>query len=76
MGATTSGDPIFVFVGTPAYDAWCAVKSREFGRKWRAQTSKNGRYGWYFPTLFPPQAQAPPENPQVADIDNPFEKTG
>ena len=76
MGSTTvdgSGPMIFVFVGTPAYDAWCERKSRDLGRKWRQQTAKNGRFGWYFPTLFP---QAPPETQQVADQENPFEKAG
>lgn len=57
--------PIFVFEGTPAYDAWAVVMAKRSGiRSWHLVTRKlvDGRWrsGWYFPTLFPPQAQPPP----------------
>lgn len=78
MGATTvqgSGDFIFVFVGTPAYDAWVTAKTREIGRPWHQQTTKDGRWGWYFKTLFPPSAKPPPEGLSDQDAAE-FSKTG
>lgn len=58
-------DPIFVFVGTPAYDAWAkvmAIKNRM--SRWHLVTTRyvNGerQTGWWFPTLFPPSSNADP----------------
>ncbi len=79
MGATTldgTGQFIFVFVGTPAFEAWKRVKETETGRPWNQQTTKNGRWGWYFPTLFPPQAQPPPSELMTAQDVKEFEKIG
>lgn len=54
---------VFVIEGTPAFEAWCAFKSREKGHAWRLADARhmvdgNFRRGWWFPTLFPPVAQA------------------
>ncbi|MDB5555405.1 MAG: hypothetical protein JWL86_5389 [Rhizobium sp.] len=82
MGSTTadgSGDFIFVYAGTPAYAAWKAVKERETGRPWNGTMVKNGSHGWYFRTLFPPQAKPPPGAGTAAadeQIDPPFSKAG
>jgi hypothetical protein len=85
QGSTTSDGssaPIFVFVGTPAYDAWARYREAERRaqgdpRPFRLRTCRQGDWGWYFPTLFPPQAQAPPEAQQTTEDDiNPFEKVG
>jgi hypothetical protein len=79
QGATTadgSGDFIFVWEGTDAYRAWKAVRERETGRTWNGRMIKDGRWGWYFKTLFPPK-QAPSASGQPVDaIDPPFSKTG
>ncbi|MDP2410371.1 MAG: helix-turn-helix domain-containing protein [Pseudolabrys sp.] len=78
QGATTAGgtgDFIFVFDGTPAYSAWQAFKTKEIGRPWACRTSREGRWGWYFPTLFPPKATDPPKE-EIDDLDPQFSKTG
>lgn len=54
---------IFVFAGTPGYDAWAARKARENGvSKWNQTTTKvvdgEVRRGWYFPSVFPPKADS------------------
>jgi hypothetical protein len=80
MGATTAegnGDFIFVWEGTEAYRAWKVVKEREIGRPWNGRMLKDGRWGWYFRSLFPPAEKPPPT--KAADetaIDPPFSKTG
>ena len=81
MGATTlegTGNFIFVFIGTPAYEAWKKVKEAETGRSWHQQTVKDGRWGWHFPTLFPPQEKPPPGGSPLmtADDAEQFSKTG
>ena len=79
MGATTvdgAGDFIFVFVGTRAYEAWQKVKTKEIGRPWKQQTMKNGRWGWHFRTLFPPEEKPPPSSLMTADDLDQFSKTG
>lgn len=82
QGATTadgSGDFIFVYVGTPAYAAWKTFKERETGRPWNGTMVKNGSHGWYFKTLYPPQAKPPPGADTAASddvIDAPYSKTG
>lgn len=60
------GNPIFVFEGTPAYQAWSVVMARQHGvRSWHLTTRKfvDGRWrsGWYWPTLFPPSQAPPPD---------------
>lgn len=56
--------PIFVFIGTPAWNAWVAHKKITAGVTWTLTTKANvnGRWctGWYFPCLFPPAAAKPP----------------
>lgn len=59
------GNPIFVFEGTPAYDAWRTVMARRnrvpsWHLTTKAQIDGKWRTGWWFPTLFPPKAQPPP----------------
>jgi hypothetical protein len=55
---------IFVFVGTRAWDAWCAHKFRATGVRWTLSrwTNVDGkpREGWWFPSLFPPAAATGP----------------
>lgn len=62
---------IFVYDGTPAYEAWAKEMARRTGvRSWHLKTTANinGKWhsGWYFPTLFPPSADKPagPDPPQ------------
>lgn len=80
VGATTAGgtgDFIFVFEGTDAYRAWKTVKERELGRSWNGRMIRDGRWGWYFKTLFPPAEKPPPtSDAEVTTIDPPFSKTG
>lgn len=50
---------VFVIEGTPAFEAWSAWKTIDKGYPWRLAGAKqivDGklRYGWRFPTLFPP----------------------
>ena len=57
---------IFVYVGTPAYDAWCAVMvKRHRVNHWRLHITKmidgKARQGWYFPSLYPPSTADPPK---------------
>jgi hypothetical protein len=59
--AGAKAELIFVFDGTPAYEAWARHQARKNGTaKWHLTTTKvvNGeaKRGWYFPTLFPPKA--------------------
>lgn len=60
-------NPIFVFEGSRAWDAWVAFEKKRRGVTWtlatRKQVDGKWRTGWYWPTLFPPNAQAPPESP-------------
>lgn len=57
-------NPIFVYEGSRAWDAWVAEERRRKGINWtlttRRQIGDVWRTGWYWPTLFPPQAQPPP----------------
>ena len=50
--------PIFVWVGTDAWKAWVAYKSREAGKPWNLTTTAfekgKTRLGWWFPKLWPP----------------------
>lgn len=82
VGSTISGngDFIFVFYPSKAYDAWKAVKERELRRPFSLKTMREGRWGWYFPSLFPPEAKPkpPPEGGTFAtedDLDH-LAKTG
>jgi hypothetical protein len=65
--------PIFVYVGTPAWDAWCAEKLRTTGRKWTLSSTANidGKRctGWYFPTLYPPSSKTGKESGDDDDPD-------
>lgn len=70
-----NGKQIFVFEGTPAYDAWANVMARRNGvRRWHCTTRKFiekdqvWRTGWYFPTLFPPNTGPPNDHLTEADI--------
>lgn len=69
MGADTEhkSKPVFVYLGTPAYEAWAKVKAKESGlSKWQLYTRSciDGQWhtGWYFPTLFPPGQQGGQSN--------------
>ena len=78
--AGAKAEMIFVFAPSKAYDAWCVRKSREIGRSWKQQTTREGRWGWYFPSLFPPAEKPPPGEKAStlatdADLDH-FSKTG
>jgi hypothetical protein len=63
---------VFVYEGTPAWDAWVAQKKRERRAPWNLTTTATidgkTRRGWYFPSLFPPAAPQPPadEKPEGA----------
>lgn len=83
IGATTlqgTGSLFFVFKPSRGYDAWKREKERETGRPFNAETWREGRLGWYFPTLFPPEKPPPSgsENASDTEIDPPYEsrKTG
>ena len=57
---------IFVYVGTPAYDAWCAVMAKQHRvSHWRLHITKiidgKARQGWYFASLYPPSTADPPK---------------
>jgi hypothetical protein len=65
-------EPIFVFEGTPAYEAWAAHKAKQLGiNRWNCTTRKFiekdncWRSGWNFPTLFPPAYQSPKTDPPI-----------
>lgn len=65
-------NPIFVYEGTPAYDAWAIVMARRNGvNRWHCTTRKfvevdqKWRTGWYFPTLFPPAETTGPPRKEV-----------
>jgi len=70
LGATAlggTGEFIFVYQPSRAYDAWKEYKRATSGNPvWKCSTTKtvNGRlcFGWYFPTLFPPEVQPPPKD--------------
>ena len=66
LGATVEGPTkqIFVYEGSRAYEAWAKTKAQQARtRNWHLTTRKfvNGqwRIGWYFPSLFPPDAPPP-----------------
>jgi hypothetical protein len=63
VGSTTAGGNgsfLFVFKPSPAYDAWCEVRRRELRNpRWGPVTYREGKAGWYFPTLFPPNYRPP-----------------
>lgn len=60
--ATKASDPVFVFEGTRAWEAWVAFKKRTTGHTWTLSRSTvidgKHRTGWWFPTLFPPSDKA------------------
>lgn len=67
---------IFVYEGTPAYEAWCVVMAQRNGlRRWHLTTTAvvegKGRTGWWFPSLFPPTAQASGSDPPNAQAQAP-----
>lgn len=52
-------NPVFVYEGTPAFEAWCKFKAEHAGKhRWhlttRAQIHGKWCTGWWFPTLYPP----------------------
>jgi hypothetical protein len=61
---------IFVYAGTRAYRAWSAHMARINGlRSWSLTTRRvmvDGQYrdGWFFPSLFPPEAEESPPPPE------------
>ena len=62
----SASDPIFVFVGTPAYEAWARVMAaKNRTTRWHLVSTRfvNGekQTGWYFPSLFPPAHADPPK---------------
>jgi hypothetical protein len=66
-----STERIFVIRGTPAWDAWMVERKRKTGIG-SAPTTRhvvNGsmREGWFFPTLFPPDATGPPKATELTD---------
>lgn len=67
--------PIFVYAGTPAYDAWCEYKSRERGVAWKLKTTitvdGQHRTGWSFPTLFPPSREPAKESAEAEKATGP-----
>lgn len=74
---------IFVYENTPAYEAWAKLKGIQNGiSHWHCATTKvvNGttRYGWYFPSLFPPSSHDPPSGSPLmtAEDAEQFSKTG
>lgn len=64
MGALSekAKDPVFVFEGSRAWEAWVAFKKRTTGHTWTLSRSTvidgKHRTGWWFPTLFPPSDKA------------------
>lgn len=85
--AGAKAEMIFVFDGTPAYEAWARQQARKNGiNKWHCLTTKvvdgQQRRGWYFPTLFPPKANNnsgsdPPSDSLATEEElNQFGKTG
>lgn len=66
---------VFVFKPSKAYDAWAAVKSKENGRPFGAQDWREGRLGWYFPSLFPPGVVLPPSEIMTEQDAKEFAKT-
>lgn len=87
LGSTTrdgSGEMVFVYENTRAYEAWAKVKGIQNSiDRWHQVTTKvvNGttRYGWYFPSLFPPNERPPPgadSSLMTADDAEQFSKTG
>lgn len=74
QGAT--GDPaegVFVFKGTRAWDAWMQHRRRTRGIASAPTTLRTidgrRREGWFFPTLFPPDATGPPKESDLTDDD-------
>jgi len=63
--------PIFVWVGSDAWKAWVAHKSRETGKPWHLTTTAfvngNSRLGWWFPQLWPPPVTKPPDGLSPSD---------
>lgn len=65
--------PIFVYQGTPAWDAWMAFKQATTG--YRPTLTKTvvfdgeKRTGWWFPTLFPPRRETGQESGEDDDPD-------
>lgn len=56
--------PVFLKVGTPAYDAWCTYKTKQRGSSWqlstRAIVKGESCSGWWFPTCYPPRESTGP----------------
>ncbi|CAH1661927.1 hypothetical protein CHELA1G11_12007 [Hyphomicrobiales bacterium] len=51
--AAKSRETVFVLADTPEWDAWQEHKRRTTGRG-TATTERNGKPGWFFPSLMPP----------------------
>lgn len=70
---------IFVWIGTPAWDAWVAYKLKTTGVRWTLTTrtavdTGDRRTGWWFPSLFPPDEPKP--TPTLSAADQQFLKRG
>jgi hypothetical protein len=49
-------EQVFVVKGTPAWDAWAASRGKNPEKMFATQSTLNGgKWGCYFPTLFPPR---------------------
>lgn len=64
---------IFVIKGTRAWDAWMAERLRTRGMA-SAPTTRHvvdgrSREGWFFPTLFPPDATGPPKATELSETE-------
>ena len=82
-----AGEQIFVYDATPAYEAWATFRAKRNGiNRWHMTTTKvvdgKTRYGWYFPSLYPPKAPDntgtdPPDQSQATrDAINQLGRTG
>lgn len=63
--------PIFVYMGTPAWEAWMANKLATTGGRWTLTKTMiidgEKRTGWWFPTLFPPRREGEKESGEDDD---------
>jgi len=62
QGSTSDTDKrVFVYEGTRAWDAWVAERKRTRGVAWTLTTTRvvdgKSKRGWWFPSLFPPDAR-------------------
>jgi hypothetical protein len=71
------GELIFVFKPSRGYDAWKLEKERLTGHPFNAEMWREGRLGWFFPSLFPPEKPPPSEQSLASEAElDQFAKTG